>query len=133
MSNFIFQIKFKMIELKKKIVNPAGSTLKEKAEWTRERASQEEQLSEEKKQLTKLQEQVKLENADVQLSPDITIVSTSPIQPPLARKRLTYRHRRLLLRLQPDSSSSSHSFRHPLRKLPRSGALKLLSLIWGLF
>lgn len=76
---------------------------KEKAEWQRERAVQEEQLSEQRKQLLKLQEQVRSENADVQqqrenlyqklealrgqgilLSPNMTIVTTAPIGAPSA-------------------------------------------------
>ncbi|XP_059350946.1 LOW QUALITY PROTEIN: rho guanine nucleotide exchange factor 28-like [Daphnia carinata] len=71
---------------------------KEKAEWSRERAMQEEHLSEQRKQLLKLQEQVRIENTDIQqqrenlyqklealrgqgilLSPNMTIVSTAPI------------------------------------------------------
>ena len=71
---------------------------KEKTEWQRERAMQEEQLGEQRKQLLKLQEQVRVENADVQqqrenlyqklealrgqgilLSPNMTIVSTAPM------------------------------------------------------
>jgi len=71
---------------------------KEKAEWQRERAMQEEQLGEQRKQLLKLQEQVRMENTDVQqqrenlyqklealrgqgilLSPNMTIVSTAPM------------------------------------------------------
>lgn len=71
---------------------------KEKAEWQRERAMQEEQLGEQRKQLLKLQEQVRVENTDVQqqrenlyqklealrgqgilLSPNMTIVSTAPM------------------------------------------------------
>ncbi|KAI9556440.1 hypothetical protein GHT06_016228 [Daphnia sinensis] len=71
---------------------------KEKAEWSRERAMQEEHLSEQRKQLLKLQEQVRIENTDIQqqrenlyqklealrgqgilLSPNMTIVSTAPM------------------------------------------------------
>ena len=70
---------------------------KEKAEWQRERLMQEEQINEQRKQLAKLQDKVRLENADVQqqrenlyqklgalrgqgitLSPNMTIVSTAP-------------------------------------------------------
>lgn len=71
---------------------------KEKAEWSRERAMQEEHISEQRKQLLKLQEQVRVENTDIQqqrenlyqklealrgqgilLSPNMTIVSTAPM------------------------------------------------------
>lgn len=95
-----FSLNKRLIENSQFFVQNQDRLSKEKAEWARERAMQEEHISEQRKQLLKLQEQVRVENTDIQqqrenlyqklealrgqgilLSPNMTIVSTAPIPP----------------------------------------------------